>query len=124
MRKRTYKWSKEEVLEKIKGSFGILTIIQKKLGISRDTLRLYRQRWPEIDTAIKDERGAFVGTAEEAILKKVKKGSIEAIKFVLSRIGKDDGWSEEQTVNVNGDGIVQPIIMFDGGKSGGDGEEK
>lgn len=124
MRKRTYKWTKEEVLEKIDGSFGILSLIQGKLGISRDTLRLYRQRWPEIDEAIKNERGRFVGAAEEQLRKKVKNGSLEAIKFVLSRLGKDEGWGEEQTVNVNGDGIVQPIIMFDGGKSGGDGEEK
>lgn len=124
MRKRTYKWTKEEVLEKIDGSFGILSLIQGKLGISRDTLRLYRQRWPEIDEAIKNERGRFVGAAEEQLRKKVKNGSLEAIKFVLSRLGKDDGWGDEQTVNVSGDGVVQPIIMFDGGKGGGDGEEK
>lgn len=124
MRKRTYKWTKEEVLESVKDTFGILSLIQGKLGIDRSTLWNYRQRWPEIDAAIKNERGRFVGMAEEQLRKKVKGGSLEAIKFVLSRLGKDEGWGEEQTVNVSGDGIVQPIIMFDGGKSGGDGEEK
>ena len=123
MRKRTYKWTKEEVLEKIDGSFGILSLIQGKLGIDRSTLWGYRQRWPEIDAAIKNERGRFVGLAEDELKKKVKHGNLEAIKFVLSRIGKEDGWGDEQTVNLSGDAIVQPIIMFGDGKKG-DGMEK
>lgn len=122
MRKRKYKWTKEEVLKSVEGSFGILSLIQGKLGIDRSTLWGYRQRWPEIDAAIKNERGRFVGLAEEELRKKVRKGSLEAIKFVLTRIGKDEGWGEEQTVNVSGDGIVQPIIMFGDGK-GDDGME-
>ena len=120
---RAYKWTKEEVLERVKGSFGVLTVIQKKLGINRDTLRKYRKRWHEVDEAIKEERGYFMGLAESRLVKQVEAGNLEAIKYVLSHLGKDDGWGDEQTVNLNGEGIIQPIIVFGDAKDKGDAQE-
>lgn len=103
--------SPEPIIEALKTTRGMLTLAADKLGVSRRTLYVYRQRWPEIDQEVEEWRERRVDTAEIALDKAVMNGELQAIFFVLNCLGRDRGYGNQSKLEVTGaDG--QPIRII------------
>lgn len=105
--------SKQQVLAGIPGSMGVLEAIQKKLGVDRRTLHRYRQRWPEVQAAIDDERERGLDFAEYQLFKLIQEGDYRAIVFYLERKGADRGWAQQNNISLKQDTPIRPVIVFE-----------
>lgn len=109
--------AKHQVLSAIPGSMGVLEAIQKKLGIDRRTLYRYRQRWPEVQAAIDDERERGLDFAEFQLFKLIQEGDYRAIVFYLERKGADRGWAQQNNISLKQDTQVRPVFVFEDAKN-------
>ena len=87
------RYTKKEVLEACEGCMGIQANVYRKLNISRRAFYDYRQKWPEVQQAIRDELEHGLDFAESKLMAKIQAGDLKAITFFLERKGADRGWS-------------------------------
>jgi hypothetical protein len=106
------KYKQEIVIEAIRRANGMVYVAAQKLGCSPQTIYNYAKRHPAIQTAIEDQRGILLDTAELALLKAITKGEGWAVCFALKTLGKSRGFVEG--VGKDGDPI-KLIISFDDG---------
>lgn len=104
--------TKTQILEAVKGSYGILTLVAKRLGVNRRSVCNYIHRWKDVREAVDEERSRLTDLAEAKLVTLVESGDFKAISFVLEKIGKGNGWGNEQTINLNAEGITPPVIQF------------
>lgn len=118
-RKRILK--KKELLDAIKGSYGIISTIAGRLHCDwhtvDDTIKLY----PECIQALEDEKECVLDFTEGKAIERIKEGDGTMIRFMLATKGKkrgytyedkleDDDTTEDNTLNVICDGEeVDPI---------------
>ena len=107
----------DEVLRAVKGSRGIRSFIADRLHCSRQTVLNYEKRWKSVADAIAEERANIVDYAESKLFEALTTGSWQAIKYVLSTLGRDRGYDPEidpelfQTTAPDGS-----IMLIDGPK--------
>lgn len=104
--------SKQEILDAIPKSGGILTVIARRAGISTRSLYDYRIKWPEINEAIKDAEDETIDMAESQLVDLVKMGNLKAIRYFLDNRGKKRGWGQRQNIQLESNMPIQPIICF------------
>ena len=115
--------SKQEILDAIPKSGGILSVIARRAGISVRSLYDYRIKWPEINEAIKDSEEESLDLAESQLMDLVKMGNLKAIRYYLDNRGKKRGWGQRQNIQLESNMPIQPIICFgDDDESSGDTE--
>lgn len=85
---------KEQVIEAIKDSGGIISTIARKLGCTWGTAREYANKWEETRDALKDEKETVLDIAENTLLDKIKEGDEQSAKWYLSKIGKLRGYGD------------------------------
>ena len=101
--------TKEEVLQAIEGSQGLVTKIQKRLEemkgtkICWDTVSKYCHMWPECEDAIKAEKEAMLDLAENNIFKELSRGDSKTSKWYLRMNGKERGYVETHEIVNKGD---------------------
>lgn len=109
-----------QILAKVPGTFGNMSVLAKRLGCGRNTLYEYCRRFPSIRAAMEEEREKLIDMAEGKLATLVNDGDFNAIRFVLERQGRARGWGQEQTVNLNAQAIPQPVFRFV--RTGADGD--
>jgi predicted transcriptional regulator len=109
------KYSAEQVIEAVRRNRGILTLVAKDLGCTRQTVHSYVKRYPTIAQAVEDERESLLDLAEGSLFEQVRKGNITAIIFTLKTLGKHRGYVERQEHQVDGEMIIR-TVGFDVGK--------
>ncbi|MBO4311653.1 MAG: hypothetical protein J5828_01485 [Desulfovibrionaceae bacterium] len=88
------KRTKAQVLEAIRGSKGLRTVILARLGVSSyDTLRSYLERWPETREALEREEEKLLDDAEWQLFEQARAGNLSAIMYLLNNKGKKRGYS-------------------------------
>lgn len=92
----------KDILDAIKGTYGIQVQIARKLGVSRFWIQQRIKESPEIQTAISQERETLVDEAEGGLANKINQGSLSAIKYTLSRLGKERGYTERIDIRQGG----------------------
>lgn len=96
--------TKEEVLDAIENSQGLISKIQKKLQAARgenfcwETVNNYVHKWPETEEALKAEKEAILDLAENNIFKELVSGDAATSKWYLKMKGKDRGYIETQEI--------------------------
>ena len=104
-----HKISKEQMLEAIQGSQGLVSKIQRKLEailgekISWDTTEKWIHKWPEAETAVKNEKEAMLDIAENNIFKDMVNGDTATSKWYLRMKGKERGYEDTPTIQVAND---------------------
>lgn len=105
-----HKITKEQMLEAIHGSQGLVTKIQRKLEailgekISWDTTEKWIHKWQEAETAVRNEKESMLDLAETNVFKELVSGDIATSKWFLKMKGKERGYIETQEINnVNAD---------------------
>lgn len=97
-------FSKEQVLEAIENTGGILSTVASNLAkvkngrCSWSTARRYVMLWEETRAAIKDEEERMLDVSETTIMQSIIGGSVEDAKWHLSRKGRDRGYGKELVV--------------------------
>lgn len=95
-----HKISKEQMLEAIQGSQGLVSKIQRKLEailgekISWDTTEKWIHKWEEAETAVKNEKEEMLDIAENNIFKDMVKGDTATSKWYLRMKGKERGYED------------------------------
>lgn len=98
--------TKEDMLEAIKGSQGLVTKIQKKLEAAKgtkicwDTVDKYVHKWEACEAAVKAEKEAMLDLAENNIFKELVSGDTSTSKWYLKMKGKDRGYVETQDIRM------------------------
>ena len=95
MGRRTIRLTEEQILKAIKGSFGIMTTIAKRLGIDRNTALKYVNQNEATRQALINEQEACGDLAETKLLKLLNDGDGQSIRWYLGRKFAARGYSEK-----------------------------
>ena len=104
-----HKITKEQMLEAIQGSNGLVSKIQRKLEailgqkISWDTTEKWIHKWEEAETAVKNEKEAMLDIAENNIFKDMVNGDTATSKWYLRMKGKERGYEDTPTIQLAND---------------------
>lgn len=106
------KYNKEQLLEAIKDSYGIISKVAKILDCSWATAETYINKWKETISALKDENEKVLDLAESKLIVNINSGDMSAIKFILATKGKKRGYVEkiQQEVVIKHD-FTKPFII-------------
>ena len=88
------RFTAKQVVEAVEGTFGIKSRIAERLGCVRGTVDNYIARYPTVLAAWLAERGKLVDLAQGKLVAKLLKGEDWAIRYTLSTLGKNDGYTE------------------------------
>jgi hypothetical protein len=101
-----HKITKEQMLEAIQGSQGLVSKIQRKLEailgekLSWDTTEKWIHKWEEAETAVKNEKEAMLDIAENNIFKDMVNGDTATSKWYLRMKGKERGYEDTPTLQL------------------------
>ena len=104
----------------VKGSYGNVSFIARRLGVSRMTVyrRIYAS--PKLMEAFEEETQSLMDNAENELMAIMNPATnedvrtrLEAVKFFLDRKGKSRGWGAQQEVSLAQAVSVRPVIRFD-----------
>ena len=101
------RYTEEEMLEAIRGSWGIMSHVAERLGCHRQTVSKYVKRFPALKEALTEERAKLVDFAEAQLVKKLTGGDWSAIKFVLVTLGRERGYGYNLELSGPGGGPLQ-----------------
>jgi len=107
------KITKEALTKAIKGSYGIISTIAKRLKCERKTVYNKFEEWPELKDLLIEERNEIVDLAENKLVSKIKSGEKTSIHFILKTLGKNRGYVEKiQSENTNIDVDVSELSDY------------
>ena len=92
-RKRILK--KKELLENIKGSYGIISTIAARLHCDWHTVDETIKLYPECMQALADENETVLDFTESKAIERIKDGDGAMIRFILATKGRKRGYGEE-----------------------------
>ena len=118
---RKHKLKEKELLENIKGSYGIISTIAARLHVDWHTVDDTIKMYPSCMQALADENESVLDFTEGKAIERIKDGDSVMIRFMLATKGKKRGYTyedkleadesaEDNTLNVICDGEeVDPI---------------
>ena len=88
--------TKEEVLNAVRNSGGIVLAVARKLGI-KDwyTARKYINKWKETKEAFNATNEENLDRAESVVIQKIANGDVGSAKWYLTKKGKDRGYADD-----------------------------
>jgi ABC-type oligopeptide transport system ATPase subunit len=96
------KVSKKAILKAIDESGGIVEVIVKRLGISRQAYWKWEQKFPELVKERESERERQVDISEVNLFKANKNGERWAVNKILGTLGKSRGYADRYEVEYSG----------------------
>jgi hypothetical protein len=116
----TRKFSAEQIIEAIQGSGGIMSTIARKLQCDWYTAQKYIADHPTVKAAYDAERASILDLCESVVFRNVQlaqetqrggtTGDTSDAKWILSRLGKDRGYSERNELTGK-DGTPLEVIV-------------
>ena len=89
---------------------GLLTYAAKELGCSRGTILNYCGRYEEVEKARSDAKEATDDLAERGLFAGLSSAEEWAIKYYLSRKGRERGYADHQEHKVESDIPVRVVV--------------
>ena len=99
-----YNWKREQVQEAIKGSFGIMSTVAKKLGCNWDTAHRAVNRWAETRQAYQDEDNRSLDLSESKMLELINEKDGPMIRFHLATKGRGRGYVQKSETDITSKG--------------------
>ena len=87
--------TKQEVMKAVKGSAGIVSTVAKRLDCDWHTAKKHINKHAETKLAMQAEKEINIDVAEMHIVKALREGDLQIVKWYLSTIGKDRGYTEK-----------------------------
>jgi hypothetical protein len=88
------RFTQEQVLDAIKDSGAIVTIIAARLDCAWSTAESYVKKWDKTRQAFRDETEQIKDVAESTLINSIKQGNTTDAKWYLSKKAKDRGYGE------------------------------
>lgn len=104
------RYTTEQVIDALRKSAGIKSQAARALGCNRLTVDNYIQRYPTVKAAYEEQRQVIIDAAESQLVKKLSAGEWDAVKYVLSTLGRDRGYGD--TLRHEG-GLTIKVIYAD-----------
>ena len=89
------------ILDAIKGSSGIISVVSKRLDCDWHTARKYANLYDSCKEALLDESERVLDLAESALYKSIQTGNTQDAKWLLAVKGKKRGFNEKTEINLN-----------------------
>ena len=97
------KYSEEVILNAVKDSGAIMSVVAERLGVSWFTARKYILHYPSAVETFEHEENRALDLAQSKLMEKVYAGDLNAIEFYLTKKGRRKGWgSEAEALNWKG----------------------
>ena len=84
----------------------------KVLGVTRQTVYSYANRWPTVKRALDDKRRELVDLSEMGLRAAILRGEPWAIALALKTLGKDDGYTERTEVTGADNGPLRVQVEY------------
>lgn len=88
------RFTQEQVLDAIKNSGAIITVIAARLDCAWSTAESYVKKWDKTRQAFRDETEQIKDVAESTLINSIKQGNTTDVKWYLSKKAKDRGYGE------------------------------
>ncbi len=98
---RRARYTRDAVLRAIEGCAGLISYVAQRLDCDWRTARRYIDRWDETREAFEAERERICDVAESQLIKLIREGDLNAIKFYLTHVGRHRGWGDEVALGGN-----------------------
>ena len=98
---RKHKLKEKELLENIKGSYGIISTIAARLHVDWHTVDDTIKMYPSCMQALADENESVLDFAEGKALERIKDGDSVMIRFMLATKGKKRGYTYEDKLEAD-----------------------
>lgn len=92
------RFSTGTVIEALKKARGVKAVAAQILKCDRHTVDNYIKRHPTVRRAYEEQRETLIDVAEGKLITKIEGDEWPAIKFVLTTLGKDRGYSERHEI--------------------------
>ena len=100
-----------QIAETLKAACGHLFLAAEKLGCPAEDLQERVRRNPRLEAIVRESRGRMIDTAEAALHRAILDGESWAIRFALTTLGKDRGYSTDESA-----GDLAPKSFLERGK--------
>lgn len=87
------KANKQQLLDAINGSYGIISTIAKRLNVNWNTARTYIKADTDATQAYNNERNSMLDKAESCIINALEQNDVSTAKWFLQLKGKDRGYT-------------------------------
>ena len=94
---RQRRFKKQDILDALKDSYGVVSEVADRLGVDWHTADTYIKSWPETMQAKQDEDERYLDLAELKCIERVKAADGSMIRFVLATKGKTRGYNTEDS---------------------------
>ena len=95
------RYTPEEIELSIRKNYGTLTYICLDLDCTVQQLEYYLRKHPQMEAIRNEARNAIVDLAEKTIVEAMKAGNLNAALYTVKTLGRNRGWNESATLNVN-----------------------
>ena len=89
------------MIEALTATRGLIYLAAPRLGCDPDTIMNYCKRYPTVEQAKHDARGALLDMAEAKLFLAVQRDEAWAITFCLKTIGRSRGYGERLDLSVS-----------------------
>ena len=94
-----YKVTKKQVMEALESTKGSAYLAAKKLNVSHTLIYDYLNEYPEVRAIQALHQGVLIDVGVLKLTEAVYRGEQWAVKYVLSTLGKERGFSERQEIS-------------------------
>ena len=108
---------KADVEKALRTTHGNYQLSANMLKCSREGIRLFVDRNPDLKAMVEEERGGCIDIAESALQRAVLNGESWAIAFTLKTIGKSRGYVErveQELSGKDGEQLTIKVVTVDG----------
>jgi len=104
------KASIKKILKAIQGTGGLKSAIAVKLGVHYRTVLNYEAKYETVKQAIEEEKEKILDKAESNLFVRIEEGDEDTSKWFLARKGRDRGYSEKTSQEVEHTGEIKTVI--------------
>ena len=106
-------YTTKQFIKVIPGTGGIISVIARKVGCDWRTAHKYCNEYPTVNAVLQAEKESVLDLAEAQVIEAIRNGDMSIVKFYLTTIGKNRGYSERHEVS-GPEGTEIPIRVISG----------
>jgi hypothetical protein len=108
---KTPRYTAQQVIHALESAHGMVYIAAKQLKCNPQTIMNYCKKFPSVEQAKHDARGAILDEAELRLLAAIRRDEAWAIAFCLKTIGRSRGYGERLDLNVSIQAAAQRVAQ-------------
>jgi hypothetical protein len=103
------RYTAQQVIDALTATHGMVYLAAQQLRCDPDTVMRYCKRYPTVEQAKQDARGAITDEVELRLLAAIRRDEPWAISFYLKTLGRSRGYGERLDLNVSIQAAAQKV---------------